>query len=467
MKTINAFTIHVNADHPEHVDFAFKLAAEYRAEFQRDVMVDVMGYRRLGHNEHDAPKFTQPKVYEKIDGHPKLMQIYTKQLVDAGSFTDANVQAKYDAVTARISSQFDAAKQSNTIEEERPPTVWSEYVGCPEDCKNPGGGNTSISEATFKKIGEKAATLPEGNKFHHLIQKTYDARLKSIQTGSGIDWATAESLAFGTLLAQGYGVRLSGEDVERGTFSHRHAGITDQETFEQYYPLDNLVKDKDSSFKFRIYNSLLSEYGVVGFDYGYSLGSPDYLTMWEAQFGDFSNCAQPIIDLYLANAEVKWGTKSGFVMLLPHGLDGQGPEHSSSRVERYLQLVNDDFQNKNFIADDDRQLRLCNFSVCSPSEPANYFHLLRRQLARDYRKPLVVLTPKRLLRLKEARNEMADFTEVQKFRSVLPDSQPADADAKSAIKKLYICTAQIYYELLDKRKELKRKVADLYGRMSA
>lgn len=401
MKTIGAFTIHVNADHPEEVDFAFRLALEYRLKFKRDVMVDIVGYRRLGHNEHDFPNFTQPKIYAKIKDHPKLFEIYGKQLVEEGTVSEADLKARYDFFLETLTAEYDAAKQGKPVEIERPPTVWKKYLGTYKDCKAPGGFDTNVPAAKLKELSKAIFTLPKDKKVHHLVEKVYETRLKAIESGEGIDWATAEALAFGTLLNEGYGVRLSGEDVQRGTFSHRHSCIVDQNDFSKYYPLDNALKNKDSEYRFRVFNSFLSEYGVVGFDYGYSIGSPDYLTIWEAQFGDFSNCAQPIIDQYLSTGETKWALKSGMVMLLPHGLDGQGPEHSSSRVERYLQLVNDDIYSSMFISDDDMQLRLCNFSICNPSEPANYFHMLRRQMHRDYRKPLVVLTPKRLLRLKE------------------------------------------------------------------
>jgi 2-oxoglutarate dehydrogenase E1 component len=457
-KTINSFVIHINADYPEHVDFAFKLAVEYRMKFKRDVMVDITGYRRLGHNEHDSPKFTQPKVYERVDNHPKLMQIYAKQLISEGVFTKEEVDLKYKKAFESLSKAYDSAKAGKpVVEKERDSKSWSKYLGKWNECKEPAGPPTKISEQTFKTIGHKINTLPEGRDFHPLAVKVYEARMKAIETGHGLDWGAAEALAFGTLLDEGYGIRLSGEDVRRGTFSHRHACLIDQKSFEHFYPLNQAQKNKDSNLKFKAYNSLLSEYGVVGFDYGYSLGSPDCLTIWEAQFGDFSNVAQPVIDLYLANGEVKWGLKSGMVMLLPHGLDGQGPEHSSSRVERYLQMLDDDIHDPNYIKDDDMQVRLANYSVCNITEPANFFHVIRRQLLREYRKPLIVLTPKRLLRLKEAKNDMDAFTKVDRFRTVLPDGHPEDANDQKSIKKLYLCTGQLYYELLDKRRATKRK----------
>ena len=403
MKTINCFTIHVNADHPEHVDFAFQLAFEYRQHFQRDVMVDVTGFRRMGHNEHDNPVFTQPKVYERVAKHPTLFKIYSSRLIEEGTFTQAEIDSVYKKYADKLAEAYESSKKTPVVEREREPSIWKKYLGSWKDCKNPGGPATNISEKTFKEVGLKINTLPKDRFFHDLAGKVYAARLSSIESGKGIDWGTAEALAFGTLLSEGYGVRLSGEDVRRGTFSHRHACLVDQKSYENYYPLDNAAKNPSGPFKFKAYNSFLSEYGVMGFDYGYSIGNTDFLTIWEAQFGDFSNVGQTITDVYLANGEVKWGLKSGLVYLLPHGLDGQGPEHSSSRVERYLQMLDDDIYDKSFIAEDDKQLRLTNFAVCNPSEPANYFHLLRRQMLRDYRKPLICLAPKRLLRLKEVR----------------------------------------------------------------
>lgn len=401
MKTINAFIIHVNADYPEHVDHAFKLAVEYRTKFNRDVMIDINGYRRLGHNEHDSPKFTQPKVYNTVDVHPKLITIYSKQLISEGVIKQEDIDKMYNQHMERLTKAYENAKQKQYLDDERKPTLWKPYLGKWTECKNPAGPPTSISEADFKRVGRLSCDLAKDHELHPLADKAYEARLKSFETGTGLDWATAEQLAFGSLLDAGYGVRLSGEDVKRGTFSHRHAVVFDQRHAGQFAPLSRLAKGQAQGYTFQIFNSFLSEYGVMGFDYGYSLGSPNYLTLWEAQFGDFSNCAQPIIDLYIANGEVKWGLKSGLVLLLPHGLDGQGPEHSSCRVERYLQLVDDDFYDPQFIKDDDLQSRLCNFAVVNITEPANYFHVLRRQLLRDFRKPLIVLAPKRLLRLKE------------------------------------------------------------------
>jgi 2-oxoglutarate dehydrogenase E1 component len=457
MKTNNSFIIHVNADKPELVDYAYQLAVEYRCQFNRDVIIDINGYRRLGHNEHDSPKFTQPKVYSKVDNHPKLSKLYGAELVKEGVLTQQEVDAMYRKHFERLSQAYENSKKSYTTEVEREPLLWKPYLGKWNNCPNPAGPPTSISDQSFVSVGTKINQLPTGVDLHPLAVKTYEARLKSIETGVGLDWGTAEALALGTLLDQGYGVRISGEDVKRGTFSHRHAVLFDQTTNHQYAPLNNVGGKKGTAYKFSAHNSLLSEYAVMGFDYGYSITNPDVLTIWEAQFGDFSNCAQPIIDLYLANGEVKWGLKSGMVLLLPHGLDGQGPEHSSSRVERYLQMLDDDSSDPRFTTNDDLQLRLSNYTICNVTEPANYFHLLRRQLLRDYRKPLVVLTPKRLLRLKEAKNDKKDFTQIDRFRPVLGDGAPQDTVAPKDAKTLYICTGQLYYELIERRKTTGRK----------
>ena len=401
MKTINAFTIHVNADFPEKVDAAFRLAVEYRQKFKRDVMVDVIGFRRLGHNEHDSPKFTQPLLYERIDNKPHLASIYSEYLVKSGFFSQDEIDRKYKTIMEQLSQAYETAKAGKWTEKERGSSIWDSLLGSFADCKNPAGMDTNVSEEIFRKVGRMINELPEGKSYHPITQKVYEARLKSVESGKGIDWPTAEALAFGSLLNLGYGVRVSGEDVKRGTFSHRHAVLFDQKTGENVLPLNSAALNPEGPFRFQIYNSFLSEYGVLGFDYGYSNGNPNYLTIWEAQFGDFANVAQPVIDTYICNGENKWRLKSGLVLLLPHGLDGQGPEHSSSKAERYLQMLNDDIYDNEFIKDDDMQLRLCNYSVCNITDPANYFHILRRQILRDYRKPLIICAPKRLLRLKE------------------------------------------------------------------
>lgn len=466
MKATNSFIIHVNADRPEHVDYAFKLAMEYRQRFRQDVIIDVVGYRKFGHNEQDMPKFTQPKMYQRVEGKTPMWKSYAQELVDTGVFTQAEIDAKYAKYVDVLEKAFEAAKTENFNHKEWDSTVWKKIIGNKSHGENAYKTPiTAIPEDQFKTIGKKINTLPTGKTFHSIILKVYEARLKAIESGKGVDWAGAEALAFATLLEEGHGIRLSGEDVRRGTFSHRHATLTDQKDNSRYYPIRSLLSE-DEARRFQVFNSPLSEYGVLGFDYGYSIGNPNYLTIWEAQFGDFANVAQPVIDQYVAGGERKWGTKSGLVMLLPHGFDGQGPEHSSCRVERYLQLMDDDpYDEEFFNADHDKQLEMANMSICNITEPANYFHALRRQVLRPtFRKPLIVLSPKRLLRLKDAKSNIEDFTKVEKFREVLPDVHPTLVE-KSKVKQVIFVTGQLYYDLKDRRNQLKRDVTFYYFRM--
>lgn len=457
MKSNEAFIIHVNADHPEHVDYAFKLAIDYRTAFKRDVVIDVSGYRKYGHNEQDQPRFTQPKMYERVEKKKPMWKMYCEQLVSEGEFTQTEIDNLYKEKTVKLEAAFEKAKTENFN-----PKEWDSY-SANEPLRSSVTGNkkkviTSISDADFKALGKKINTLPVSKSFHPVVRKVYEQRMKSVETGEGIDWGMAEALAFGSLLAEGYGVRLSGEDVRRGTFSHRHCVLVDQKDNSRFYPLKQIL-DKDQEIRFQAHNSLLSEYGVLGFDYGYSLGSPNFLTIWEAQFGDFANVAQPMIDQYLAGGERKWGVKSGLTMLLPHGFDGQGPEHSSARLERFLQLMDDDPYDSTFMdADSDQQAKLANLNICNITEPANFFHVLRRQMLADYRKPLIILSPKRLLRLKAAQSTIKDFTEIERFREVIPESNPQLLDAPDKIKQLIFCSGQLYFDLLDRRTQLNKKV---------
>lgn len=458
MKTNNSFIIHVNADYPEEVDFAFKIAIEYRMKFKRDVVVDISGYRKYGHNEQDMPKFTQPKMYQRVEKKESMWKMYSKRLVDEGTFTQEEIDQLYQKKIDRLEEAFEKAKTENFNPKEWDSTVWGTMLSTHSN-SGAKAFNTNISEHDFKLIGKKITTLPTGKDFHSIIVKNYEQRLKSIESGQNIDWATAEALAFGSLLTEGFGVRLSGEDVRRGTFSHRHAALVDQKDGSRYYPLRQLV-DRDEEIKMQVYNSLLSEYGVLGFDYGYSIGAPNYLTLWEAQFGDFVNVAQPIIDQYISSAERKWGVRSGLVMLLPHGFDGQGPEHSSARVERFLQLIDDDPYDTRFIEGTSaKQAKMANMSVVNITEPANYFHCLRRQIVNsDFRKPLIVLSPKKLLRLKAAQSNIEDFTNTKHFQKVLPEPKPQDIDAPDKVKQVIFCSGQLFYDLINRREELKQKV---------
>jgi len=458
MKTNNSFIMHVNADCPEHVDFAFKLAVEYRMKFKRDVVIDVSGYRKFGHNEQDMPKFTQPMTYEKVEQRVPMWKQYAEQLVKDKVFTEEEITRKYEKFTAMMEKAFEKAKTENFNAKDWDSSTWKSILQTVDnnDTKSP---TTSISESTFKSIGKRINSLPSGKTFHPIILKVYEQRLKAIETGEGVDWAGAEALAFATLLNEGFGVRLSGEDVRRGTFSHRHAALIDQKDYSKYFPINSIL-DKDEEVRFQVFNSHLSEYGVLGFDYGYSIGNPNYLTIWEAQFGDFANVAQPVIDLYIAGGERKWSVKSGLTLLLPHGYDGQGPEHSSARLERFLQLMDDDPYDPKFLEfDAPKQARLSNMNICNITEPANYFHALRRQLHRtDFRKPLIIMAPKRLLRLKEAKSDMKDFTQTKSFREIIPESQESSLDEPAKIKQLIFCSGQVYYDLVERRQHLKRKV---------
>lgn len=461
MKTNDSFIMHVNADFPEHVDFAFKLAMEYRMKFKRDVVIDVSGYRKFGHNEQDAPKFTQPLTYAKVEVKTPMWKMYSQQLVEEGSFTQAEIDMKYEKCMQNLEKAFEAAKTQNFDVKEWDSTTWKSVLTMSTGSTEYSSGSpiTSISPSSFKNLGTQINILPQGKTFHPIIDKVYEQRLKSIEAGDGIDWATAEALAFASLLDEGFGVRLSGEDVRRGTFSHRHAGITDQKDYSIHFPV-RTVLEKESYNRYQVFNSCLSEYGVLGFEYGYSIGNPNFLTMWEAQFGDFCNVAQPVIDLYIAGGERKWGVKSGLVLLLPHGFDGQGPEHSSARLERFLQLMDDDPWNDNFMCSSpSAQARLTNMNICNITEPANYFHVLRRQIHRSgVRKPLIIMSPKKLLRLKEAKSSIKDFTEIPHFRKVIPEVEEKELLPPTEIKQLIFCSGQIYYDLVAKRKELGKKV---------
>ena len=465
MKANNSFIIHVNADFPEHVDYAFQLAIEYRTKFKKDVVIDVSGYRKYGHNEQDMPKFTQPKMYDRVEKKTPMWKMYAQQLVKEGAFSQAEIDAKYEAFMAKMDKAFESAKKENAKHDS-----WDEsasgalYIPPNHNGVHDKSPITSISESTFKGLGTLINTLPTGKHFHPIIAKVYEQRLKAVETGKGLDWAAAEALAFASLIQEGFGVRLSGEDVRRGTFSHRHACIVDQKDYSRYFPLHSIL-DKEEELRFQAHNSLLSEYGVLGFDYGYSIGNPNHLTIWEAQFGDFSNVAQPVIDQYIAGGERKWGTKSGLVMLLPHGFDGQGPEHSSARLERFLQLLDDDpYDAAFFEATPAQQAKMSNMTVCNVTLPANYFHLLRRQLHRDFRKPLVMMSPKKLLRLKEAKSDVSEFVGTTKFREVIPEAFPGKLVEPAQVKKVIFCSGQVYFDLVDKREQLQNKVGPLYLR---
>ena len=414
---------HVNGDDIEAVVQTLDIVLRYRQEFSRDVFVDLLCYRKYGHNEGDEPKFTQPKLYKIIANHPNPREIYLKKLIDENvvNIEEGNQMEKEfdDMLQERLNDakQIQKAKITNFLED-----VWTGFrKSSPKDFEN--SPSTSVKESKLIELAKKMNSLPEGKKYFRKIVKLFDDRLKMLESDK-LDWAMGELLAYATLLDEGNSIRISGQDVERGTFSHRHAVVKTEDDEEEVVPL-NLLSDHQG--KFEIYNSLLSEYAVLGFDYGYAFNTPNGLTIWEAQFGDFFNGAQIIIDQFLSAAEDKWGTPNGLVMLLPHGYEGMGSEHSSARIERFLQLCAEE-----------------NFQVANCTNPANYFHLLRRQMARPFRKPLVVFTPKKLLRYHRAVSSIKEMSNGS-FKEVIDDSTAI----ASKIKKVVICSGKFYYDLVE------------------
>lgn len=421
--------LHVNGDDVEAVIQAVQFAIEYRQEFHRDVFIDILGYRKYGHNEGDEPRFTQPLLYKAIGKHLNPRDIYLNKLVGEKVITSADAKAIQKEFDNQLQDYLNDAKQIEKAEVTYfLKYTWKDYSYC-----KPGEFDKSPATGYDKKkllaLGKNIATLPKDKKFIRKINKLFADRLNMITEGDKLDWATGELLAYATLLEEGHPVRISGQDVERGTFSHRHAVVKVEESEEEYVPLQNISKKQAD---FHIYNSLLSEYGVLGFEYGYSMATPNGLTIWEAQFGDFFNGAQIIVDQFLTAAEEKWKTQNGLVMLLPHGYEGQGAEHSSGRMERFLQQCAEE-----------------NIQVANASTPANYFHLLRRQLHRKFRKPLVVFTPKSLLRLPKCVSTIDEMAKGN-FQEVLDDSL---ANAKN-IDTVIFCTGKFYYDLDAKREEL-------------
>ncbi|MFD1769071.1 2-oxoglutarate dehydrogenase E1 component [Sphingobacterium suaedae] len=422
---------HVNGDDVEALVYAINLAVEYRQKYKTDVFIDLLGYRRYGHNEADEPKFTQPSLYKLIEKHPNTLAIYVNKLVDQGNI-DINFAKLLEKDFRNIlQERLDEAKTVEQISEERP--MFSGAWKGLRPAKSVDifkTAETKVPKELFLTLAKELNTLPKDKKFFRKITKVFEDRLKMIESDK-YDWAMGELMAYATLLNEDYRVRISGQDVQRGTFSHRHAVVTLEDSDETYTPLAKM-KGGD---KFHIYNSLLSEYGVLAFEYGYASVNPNSLTIWEAQFGDFANGAQIVFDQYISSGETKWKRSNGLVMLLPHGMEGQGPEHSSCRIERYLELC----ANNNLI-------------VANCTTPANYFHLLRRQLHREFRKPLVVATPKSLLRHPKAVSPVADFTE-KEFQEIIDDTNVV---AKS-VKRVLLCSGKIYYDLLEKQETDKRK----------
>ncbi|MFM8991107.1 MAG: thiamine pyrophosphate-dependent enzyme, partial [Alphaproteobacteria bacterium] len=370
-KMIMSPIFHVNGDDAEAVVHVARIATEFRQRFKKDVIIDMMCYRRHGHNESDEPGFTQPQMYRAIAAHPTTRDIYARRLVSEGTLSAEEADGVASEFQSHLDLQFEAAKGYKPNKADWLEGKWTGMeVASGEDRR----GDTAVSPDLLKLVGDALTRVPESHRIHRTLRRVLDARQRALQAGAGLDWATAEALAFGTLLAEGTPVRLSGQDSGRGTFSQRHSVLVDQESEERYLPLNHV---RDGQAQFEVIDSPLSEFGVLGFDYGYSLAEPNALVLWEGQFGDFVNGAQVIIDQFICSSESKWLRMSGLVMLLPHGYEGQGPEHSSARPERFLQLSAED-----------------NWQVVNLTTPANYFHALRRQVRRPFRKPLVVMTPK-------------------------------------------------------------------------
>lgn len=416
---------HVNGDDVEAMVQTVMIATEYRQRFKRDVFIDLLCYRKYGHNEGDEPKFTQPKLYDIIAHHPNPREVYAQQLQKEGHLSEsdeAEMRTEFEEILDKALEE--SKKTSKASVSEFLGNTWSEFRMA-EPGEMDTSPDTSFDLKKLKELAVNISTIPEPDRFFRKIVRLMDARLKMIEEDN-LDWALGELLAYATLLAEGFDVRLSGQDVERGTFSHRHAVLISEDAEEEYLPLNHLPSDQG---KFYVYNSLLSEYAVLGFDYGYSFASPRALTLWEAQFGDFNNGAQIIIDQFISAAEEKWRTMNGIVMLLPHGYEGMGSEHSSGRLERFLALCAEE-----------------NIQVCNATTPANYFHLLRRQMHRPFRKPLVIFTPKKLLRYPKAVSTIGEMS-TGTFQEVLDDMA---VDAKN-VDTLTFCSGKVYYDALEKR----------------
>ncbi|MDA8559770.1 2-oxoglutarate dehydrogenase E1 component [Candidatus Pelagibacter bacterium] len=444
-KMVDAPILHVNGDDPEAVIYATRIATEFRLKFNRDVVVDLICYRRFGHNEGDEPSFTQPLMYEKIRSHPTTLKLYGQKLTQEQIFTEEGVNQKIKTFKDLLDDQFKTAKDYKPKIEWFEGT-WSRYK--PEKGKDK-RGVTGVDKEIIKSISDRINVIPSEINPHKTVAKVFDLRKKSIDTEKNIDWATAESLAFATLLKEGYPVRLVGQDSGRGTFSQRHSVLRNQSDNSRYIPLNHISEGQK---KYEIVDSFLSELAVLGFEYGYSLVEPNTLTLWEAQFGDFANGAQIIIDQFISSGERKWSRASGIIMLLPHGYEGQGPEHSSARLERFLQLCSND-----------------NMQVMNCTTPANYFHALRRQMKRDFRKPLIMMTPKSLLRNKYCVSDLEDFSKNNSFHRVLWDhaiDPKTEGFIKlknsSKIRKVILCSGKVYFDLLEAREKLKIDDVILY-----
>ncbi len=425
-KGVQAPILHVNGDDPEAVTFACKLAIDYRQTFHRDIVIDMWCYRRFGHNEGDEPSFTQPLMYERIRQHPPVSEVYGARLIAEGVVSEDDIALVTGAFVNHLEDEFESAKSYKPNKADWFAGRWSGLHQPADQETARQNVETAIAPKLFESLGRTLTTVPDDVQVHKTLRRVIDAKAEMFRTGENFDWATGEALAFGSLLSEGYGVRLSGQDSGRGTFSQRHAVWVDQKSETKYIPLSTVPHGR-----FEVHDSPLSEYGVLGFEYGFAMADPKTLVMWEAQFGDFANGAQIIIDQYVAASEAKWLRANGIVMLLPHGYEGQGPEHSSARLERYLQLCAEG-----------------NIQVANCTTPANYFHILRRQMLRPFRKPLIIMTPKSLLRHKLAVSKAADFMGEQHFMRILSDINPAP-DAQT--RRLVLCTGKVAYDLIEAR----------------
>ncbi|MGB3503111.1 MAG: 2-oxoglutarate dehydrogenase E1 component [Mesorhizobium sp.] len=446
-KMIEAPIFHVNGDDPEAVVYAAKVATEFRMKFHKPVVIDMFCYRRFGHNEGDEPAFTQPLMYKNIRARESTLQLYARKLIAEGVITEAELDKMRADWRAHLENEYEVGQAYKPNKADWLDGAWS-GLRTADNQDERRLGKTAMPVKSLKEIGKKLTEVPAEFEAHKTIQRFLDARRKMIDSGEGIDWSTAEALAFGSILLDGNPIRLSGQDSERGTFSQRHSVLYDQRDENRYIPLNNLGPQQAN---YEVINSMLSEEAVLGFEYGYSLAEPKALTLWEAQFGDFANGAQVVFDQFISSGERKWLRMSGLVCLLPHGYEGQGPEHSSARLERFLQLC----------AEDNMQVAYC-------STPANYFHILRRQLKRDFRKPLILMTPKSLLRHKRAVSTLAEMSGESTYHRLLwDDAQSGGTESDlvrlvkdSKIRRVVLCTGKVYYDLLEERQ--KRGVNDIY-----
>jgi 2-oxoglutarate dehydrogenase E1 component len=434
---VQAPIFHVNGDDPEAVVHCARIAAEFRQLFHKDVVIDMFCYRRFGHNETDEPAFTQPLMYRAIKDHPTTLELYAAKLVADGVLTENDIRGMMTAFHKRLDEEFEASKAHRPNRADWLDGRWTGFGVAPSGDRR---GSTDVSVEMLQKVGKALTTAPANFNLHKTIARQLQAKAHMFETGENFDWATGEALAFGTLLDEGYPVRLSGQDSTRGTFSQRHSALIDQDTEERYYPLNHI---RDGQPEFEVIDTLLSEEAVLGFEYGYSSAEPKALVLWEAQFGDFANGAQVIIDQFIASGEMKWLRMCGLVMLLPHGYEGQGPEHSSARLERYLQLCAQD-----------------NLQVAVPTTPANYFHVLRRQMHRPFRKPLILMTPKSLLRHKRAISFLSDMGPGSSFHRVFRDQAEVVPGATTVklvgdaeIKRVILCSGKVYFDLMEEREK--------------